>query len=201
MANEGVNNAFASVEGGIGHEFVENDTARTALSHGLSYAKATGERNAAIRTMHTAFNHLERTDENSRIVSNAVMNSMTYGRAVRYARENGTLEAEEIAKFCEQLRPSKEMSAREVALAMAAMGAGDAGGHVTREQFETWWWTAGYRTLEERAEFVSAAGRADQRQSLHALFRTLPAYSCTCARSRPDARCVQMSSTRTPAAI
>ena len=114
---------------------------------------------------------------------------------------NGTLEAEEIAKFCEELRPSKEMSAREVALAMAAMGAGDAGGHVTREQFETWWWTAGYRTLEERAEFVSAAGRADQRQSLHALFRTLPAYSCTCARSRPDARCVQMSSTRTPAAI
>ena len=114
---------------------------------------------------------------------------------------NGTLEAEEIAKFCEELRPSKEMSAREVALAMAAMGAGDAGGHVTREQFETWWWTAGYRTLEERAEFVSAAGRADQRQSLHALFRTLPAYSCTCARSRPGARCVQMSSTRTPAAI
>ena len=42
------------------------------------------------------------------------------------ADENGTLEAEEIAKFCEQLRPSKEMSAREVALAMAAMGAGDA---------------------------------------------------------------------------
>ena len=106
---------------------------------------------------------------------------------------NGTLEAEEIAKFCEELRPSKEMSAREVALAMAAMGAGDApGGHVTREQFETWWWTAGYRTLEERAEFASAAGRADRRQSLHALFRTLPqlAYSCTpCACSRPGCCC------------
>ena len=114
---------------------------------------------------------------------------------------SGTLEAEEIAKFCEELRPSKEMSAREVALAMAAMGAGDApGGHVTREQFETWWWTAGYRTLEERAEFASAAGRADRRQSLHALFRTLPATPVLVRSHAPTPRCVQMSSTRTPAA-
>ena len=116
------------------------------------------------------------------------------------ADANGTLEADEVAKFCEQLRPSKEMPAREVALAMAAMGAGDAGGHVTREQFETWWWTAGYRTLEERAEFASAAGRADRRQSLHALFRTLPATPVLVRSHAPTPRCVQMSSTRTPAA-
>ena len=82
---------------------------------------------------------------------------------------NGTLDAEEVASFVQLLRPSREMSAIEVSMAMDAMDL-EQSGVVTFKQFERWWMGGGSRTPEERRVYAAQAEKRNPRESVLSIF-------------------------------
>ena len=64
---------------------------------------------------------------------------------------NGSLDAEEVARFVRKLKPTRYMSAEEISNVMAQMDI-DGDGSVTFDEFSQWWRSGGSLTAAERLD-------------------------------------------------
>merc|ERR1711939_253033 len=64
---------------------------------------------------------------------------------------NGSLDAEEVARFVRKLKPTRFMSAEEISDVMAQMDI-DGDGSVTFDEFSQWWRSGGSLTAAERLD-------------------------------------------------
>ena len=85
---------------------------------------------------------------------------------------SGFLERDEVARFVELLRPSKQMTNADVDMAMFAMDP-EGTGTVTFESFRRWWMSGGARTAAERRECVEVRARASPQESVRAVFNRI----------------------------